>query len=87
MSSNLPPGMSESDIPGNRPEDTLYEKLFNRLPISIQNEIEKETQLGEKLNEQFHQLIDQIFTEEDVLQEMQIIESYLINEDNEENIS
>lgn len=87
MSSNLPPGVAENDIPGNRPEDALFEKLFDRLPISIQDEIEKETQLGEKLNEQFHQLIDQIFTEEDVLQEMQIIESYLINEDNEENIS
>lgn len=36
MSSNLPPGVRESDIPGNRPEDIIYEafweKLFNTFP-------------------------------------------------------
>ncbi len=27
MSSNLPPGVTDSMIPGNRPEDTLWEQL------------------------------------------------------------
>lgn len=28
MSSNLPPGVSEADIPGNRPEDGAYEQIL-----------------------------------------------------------
>lgn len=27
--SNLPPGVSVNDIPGNRPEDELYEQMWN----------------------------------------------------------
>ncbi len=77
MSNNLPPGVSNGDIPGNRPENVLYEKLFDRLPFSIQNEIEKETELGNQLEKYFQKLVDSIFTEEDVLQEMQNIEPYL----------
>jgi hypothetical protein len=29
--SNLPPGVSVNDIPGNRPEDVAEEKFFNEL--------------------------------------------------------
>lgn len=29
--SNLPPGVSVNDIPGNRPEDIAYEEKWNRL--------------------------------------------------------
>lgn len=31
MSSNLPPGVSESDIPGNRPEDIAWEHLHEKI--------------------------------------------------------
>lgn len=31
MASNLPPGVSESDIPGNRPEDVAYEEFWEHL--------------------------------------------------------
>lgn len=29
MSSNLPPGVSEGDLPGNRPEDVAYERILD----------------------------------------------------------
>ncbi len=29
--SNLPPGVHESDIPGNRPEDEAYDRAFELL--------------------------------------------------------
>lgn len=29
MSSNLPPGVHESDIPGNRPEDQMYQSWYD----------------------------------------------------------
>lgn len=29
MPSNLPPGVNESDIPGNRPEDAYWEKVLD----------------------------------------------------------
>lgn len=31
---NLPPGVSVSDIPGNRPEDEAWERLMDRLEQS-----------------------------------------------------
>jgi hypothetical protein len=31
MPGNLPPGVSVSDIPGNRPEDEAWDDLFNWL--------------------------------------------------------
>ena len=34
MSSNLPPGVSVSDIPGNRPEDEAWERLIERISES-----------------------------------------------------
>ena len=34
MSSNLPPGVSVSDIPGNRPEDEAWEKLIDKILAS-----------------------------------------------------
>lgn len=80
MLSNLPPGVSESDIPGNRPEDELYEKLFEQLPNSIQNEIEKESEIGKRLNENFMAFIDMIFTENDLLQEMKYLETEIRQE-------
>lgn len=77
MSSNLPPGVSVNDIPGDRAEDELFEKLFDRLPASIQEEIENDTALGRELESRFEDLVGSIFTEEDALKEMQIIEPLL----------
>lgn len=31
MSSNLPPGITESMLPGNTPEDILWEKLYDKI--------------------------------------------------------
>ena len=31
MASNLPPGCSPSDIPGNRPEDEAWEQVFDAI--------------------------------------------------------
>lgn len=31
---NLPPGVRESDIPGNTPEDALWESMVERLSVS-----------------------------------------------------
>jgi len=56
-SSNLPPGVTESDIPGNRPEDIIREREFNTLVewlwncgleiedirFAVENEIERWT--------------------------------------------
>jgi hypothetical protein len=78
MTSNLPPGVTESMIPGNRPEDIrfeqLYEELFNRLPSSIQDEIEKDTNRGKKLDRHFQDMIERIFTEDDLIQEMEYLD-------------
>lgn len=38
MSSNLPPGVSESMIPGNRPEDDECERFFDWLDMIISSE-------------------------------------------------
>ena len=34
--SNLPPGVSVNDIPGNRPEDEWFEKLFDKMEVPPQ---------------------------------------------------
>lgn len=70
MKSNLPPDVSEHDIPGNRPEDGLYEKLFEKLPEEVQFEIENETEVGKELDKEFEKMLKRIFTENDVIQEM-----------------
>lgn len=33
MGSNLPPGVSESMIPGNRPEDEWYERFWDAIKV------------------------------------------------------
>lgn len=80
MCNNLPPSVSLNDIPGNRPEDVLYEKLFCRLPEYMQDEIENKTELGLKLDENFQDFIKMVFTEEDVIQQMHLIEPFLREE-------
>lgn len=35
--SNLPPGVSESDIPGNRPEDLAWDKFFEKIDVDCNN--------------------------------------------------
>lgn len=35
MSSNLPPGVNESDLPGNRVEDGYYDQILDALPADI----------------------------------------------------
>lgn len=42
MASSLPPGVSQQDIPGNRPEDALYEHTVDHLPKYIVDETERE---------------------------------------------
>jgi len=39
--SNLPPGCSPSDIPGNRPEDAEYEAFWNELDTKFSTEYKK----------------------------------------------
>lgn len=34
--SNLPPGVSDSDIPGNRPEDVAFENLVERIERDLE---------------------------------------------------
>jgi len=38
MPSNLPPGVSDSDIPGNRPEDMAWERLHECIDDVISRE-------------------------------------------------
>lgn len=35
MSSNLPPGVSEGMIPGNRPEELAYEEWWNKFEAKV----------------------------------------------------
>lgn len=35
MSSNLPPDIQDSDIPGNRPEDEAWERFVETDPLSL----------------------------------------------------
>lgn len=61
--------------PAESREAAIYEQLFDRLPKHIQDEIEKNTTRGSILDENFQKYISQIFTEDDVLQEMQILDA------------
>lgn len=52
--SNLPPGVSDSDIPGNRPEDLRYESLWETIynkaeELEIPLEVFDNTDNGPKL--------------------------------------
>lgn len=51
MSSNLPPGVTESMIPGNRPEDLRYERVLDALPDDVRDEVDSESPAGTKVNE------------------------------------
>lgn len=51
--SNLPPGVSVSDIPGNRPEDIRFDKVFNKL-LNRHNDWSKEKMI--KTSEKIIQL-------------------------------
>jgi hypothetical protein len=60
---NMPPGVSESDIPGNRPEDALDEQilddLFGALQIcGVRVDEEIELELGDRLAEIVHKHMD-----------------------------
>jgi len=47
--SNLPPGVSESMIPGNRPEDIAYEKFWDELVKKFNDENPEHSKLFDKL--------------------------------------
>jgi hypothetical protein len=76
---NLPDGLKESDIPGNRPEDAIYERLFEKLDFEIQAEIKKQTNLGIAFEQQLEDFISKIFTEDDVIREMTYIKNDIID--------
>jgi len=37
MESNLPPGVTEGMIPGNRPEDAEWEEFYEKLPEMLED--------------------------------------------------
>ena len=49
MTSNLPTGVNERDIPGNRPIDDTFERVFNQLPIRIIDQIDSGSKKGAAL--------------------------------------
>lgn len=60
MSSNLPPGVTDSMIPGNRPEDVRYERMADRLAEVMGGEP------GDPIDhEKFDQLVDFVIARED----------------------
>ena len=85
MLSNLPPGVNERDLPGSRPEDELYEFVFNQLPVSIQDEIEDNTAMGKELDKKLNQLIERLYDVIDLIQDMSYFEVQLIESSLEEN--
>jgi len=52
--SNLPPGVSESDIPGNRPEDMEYEAKWMELEkFWMRNEMLRKSPLSDIFDEEW----------------------------------
>ena len=58
---NMPPGCSPNDIPGNRPEDTKREELWNQFyEILIESGVAKDTPETEAAFEKLEKIILQV---------------------------
>ena len=73
MSNNLPPGVTGNMLPGDRPEDAIYDRIFERLPEWMQQEIESDTAKGKKINRKLWDMIPRLFSEDDLLDELNYI--------------
>lgn len=74
--SNLPPGVTENMIPGNRPEDIIFEAYFeeilDNLPEWVSEELDKhpETDLGKALHTRINDHVEKIWTVNDAIREL-----------------
>jgi hypothetical protein len=64
MNSNLPPGVSENMIPGNRPEDEAHEKFWDQLCTALMEKSgwsqEQVDELADDDNEMIRDLVDHV---------------------------
>jgi len=71
MVSNLPPGVTESMIPGNRPEDEEVEILLTLGDIQILSDFAHNPALPDGVQNIINNILEQVDEEEEVVVEVQ----------------